>query len=99
MFRVYWTESFLGGKTGNDNINVAHFSDFGDNDLVGALECVRKHRDDLGHTFVTMVSQNPNQVGKMGVAQVAADYGWTKRRNNERKFNANDAVEVPMDEE
>jgi hypothetical protein len=86
MFRVYWSA-----------FNHAWFEDH--EDLVEALACVAYNRDIMGHSHVIMSSQNPNQVGKMGVTQVDADYSWTKRRTNERKFNSNDAVEVPLDEE
>lgn len=33
-----------------------------------------------GFRFVTLVSENPNSVGKPGVDVTGPDYDWTKRR-------------------
>lgn len=75
MFKIYWTT---------------------EDDAVGHLEC-EDLAESLNHTqrlrnsgnrFVSMVSENPNQVGKSGVAAVidgklpnGDDYTYTKRRN------------------
>lgn len=73
MFKVYWTEDSL-----------ARSSQF--IDMNEALKCVKVCRDN-GYTFVTMVSENPNCVGKPGVDSVVdgklpdgSNYEWKKRR-------------------
>lgn len=73
MFKVYWTVPET-----NEAISVDC------NSLTVALarcEDLRKR----GRTFVTMVSENPNHVGKIGVAGVSdgvmpdgEKYEWTK---------------------
>jgi hypothetical protein len=73
MFKVYWTD-FRGASNGLEI-----------DDLVKALaftEDVRKR----GATFITMASENPNQVGKSGVASIeegktpqGTDYTWSKQ--------------------
>ena len=73
MFKVYWT---------NPDTNEAYSSDFEDLSLaLKECETMRQH----GRTFVTMVSENPNHVGKSGVAGVkngvlpdGSKYDWTK---------------------
>lgn len=52
-------------------------------DALGHAEVLRNSN----HRFVTMVSENPNQIGKMGVDSVidgklpsGEDYTWKKRR-------------------
>jgi hypothetical protein len=74
MFKVYWT---------NPDNNGAYGEDFAD--LSEALkECEMLRQS--GRTFVTMVSENPNNVGKKGVAGVVdgmlpdgSKYDWTKK--------------------
>lgn len=71
MYRVYFSNGY-----------VVDFEDFGDDQMSEAIACVAQHRDEFGHTFVTMVSGNvPGLVGKMGVSNVGPDYNWTKRRS------------------
>ena len=74
MFKVYWTDF----KNTPQGIYT--------NTLQGALRISEEKRRE-GFTFVTMVSENPNSVGKPGVDNVAAgklpdgeDYTWMKRR-------------------
>lgn len=74
MFRVYWTDE--------DGRAQALY--------VQGLTKVLKITEDLrraGNTFVTMVSADPNQVGKPGVDEITegilpdgAEYSWRKRR-------------------
>jgi hypothetical protein len=54
--------------------------------LTDALSLTKKFRD-AGMTFVTMVSEDPNSVGKPGVDSIkdglcpdGVAYTWTKRR-------------------
>ncbi len=56
------------------------------NSLTDALSLTRKFRE-LGMSFVTMVSEDPNSVGKPGVDSIkdglcpdGVAYTWTKRR-------------------
>jgi len=74
MFKVYWT---------NPDNNEAYSEDFEDLNL--ALKSCEKLRQS-GRIFVTMVSENPNNVGKTGVAAVkdgvlpdGSKYDWTKK--------------------
>lgn len=74
MFRLYWTDT--------DGKAQALY--------VMGLNKVLKMTEDLrreGNTFVTMVSEDPNSVGKPGVASVedgllpdGTNYEWRKRR-------------------
>jgi hypothetical protein len=72
MFKIYWT--------GADNEACAQEEDV----LTRALEIVKRKRD-AGHRFVTMVAEDPQHVGKPGVAAVEGgktpdglDYEWSK---------------------
>lgn len=74
MYKVYWTDKSMN----------ACFQDFEDMNL--ALNWVKFLRDS-SCTFVTMVSENPNVVGKVGVDSVengmlpnGEKYTWKKRR-------------------
>lgn len=68
MFKVYWT---------NPHNNESYSADFVA--LVDALKECEKLRE-CGRSFVTMVSENPDSVGRPGVADVGPDYDWKKRR-------------------
>ena len=76
MFMVYWCEVDENGYTPQSQ----HF----DNDMTAALaltEILRKRQAaGEGVGFVTLASENPNSVGKMGASDVTPDYSWTKRR-------------------
>lgn len=50
-------------------------------DLKLALELCEECRN-AGYRFVTMAVENPNHVGKMGVAAAGPDYEWVKRRDS-----------------
>lgn len=74
MFKVYWTD--LLGEPRSEEFN----------ELSQAL-AHSKYLRDINRTFVTMVSENPNSVGKPGVDSVVDgktpdghDYTWMKRR-------------------
>lgn len=78
MFVVYW----LGGNP--DPEGTAHYRKFDTTALAEALrfaEDLRKRQaegEDIG--FVTLCSENPDSVGKPGVADPPAGYDWKKRR-------------------
>jgi hypothetical protein len=72
MFKVYWTDS--DGKT--QGMFVESLSE-----VLRKSEQLRKE----GNSFVTMVSEDPNQVGKPGVDMVSngicpdgTEYEWKK---------------------
>ncbi len=72
MFKIYWTDA--SGQS--QGVETA--------DLVQALQLTKDKRDE-GHTFVTMVSENPQHVGKAGVTAVVdgktpdgQTYDWSK---------------------
>ena len=76
MFKVYYT----------DSNNVAHSLDFSNDHMKEALVATQDLRD-RNFSFVTMVSENPNVVGKAGVDAVingklpdGSTYDWKKRR-------------------
>lgn len=76
MYKVYYTK--LDGS--------ANSVSFNQDQMVDALESANNLRN-TGFTFVSIVSENSNQVGKMGVAAVengllpdGTDYEWRKRR-------------------
>lgn len=74
MYKIYWT---------NPDSNDAYSADF--KDLTKALkECEMLRQE--GRTFVTMVSENPNHVGKPGAVGVEDGrmpdgtlYDWSKK--------------------
>ena len=73
MYKVYWT--YANESYGEVHMNL--------NDALKACEHLRKH----GRSFVTMVSEDPNCVGKMGVDSIeegmcpdGVEYTWRKRR-------------------
>lgn len=75
MFKVYYTDPV-------DNKCYA----WDCSGLIDALAMAKRFRD-LGMTFVTMVAQDPNCVGKMGVDSIedgmcpdGVEYSWRKRR-------------------
>jgi len=73
MYMIYWTE-------GADPKSQPFESD----KLLEVLkytEALRKRqRDGEPVSFVTMVSENPNSVGRPGVDVTGPDYDWKKRR-------------------
>ncbi|WP_244817848.1 hypothetical protein [Caballeronia sp. Lep1P3] len=78
MFVVYWLESDTHAEA------EARHRTFDATALAEALrfaEALRK-RQSLGEAigFVTLCSENPQSVGKPGVADPPAGYDWKKRR-------------------
>lgn len=74
MYKVYWT--CPEGKASHQDFE----------DLTDALQH-SKYLRDVGRRFVTMVSENPNCVGKQGVDSIVDgklpdgnNYEWKKRR-------------------
>ena len=74
MYRIYWTD--LHNKPQGIYTST----------LTGALHIAEDLRK-AGYTFVTMVSEDPNSVGKPGVDSVkdgvlpdGSEYNWRKRR-------------------
>lgn len=91
MFAVYWL------RTMDWNEDVPHIEQFWPEEMSDALKYMEELRRDPKNRFVTMCSENPNSVGKPGVADPSSDYNWTKRRTTKLR-NSNDEVEVPVDE-
>lgn len=83
MFMVYWTQNDTG---------AAQNKQFESSQMTEALkyteELRKKQREDGSVSFVTFASENPNSVGKPGVADVGADYNWTKRRSTALRKDA-----------
>ena len=74
MFKIYWTDK--------EELTQGQFSA----DLNTALRLTEQLRKE-GNSFVTMVSENPNSVGKPGVDTIkdglcpdGVAYSWVKRR-------------------
>lgn len=84
MFKVYWTESCETDSLAPAIVTEIRSADFGAVQMGDALKLMEQLRANPHVSFVTMVSENPNSVGKPGVSEVGSDYNWTKRRYNER---------------
>jgi hypothetical protein len=74
MYKVYWTDAF--GTVFGHEIP----------DMTVALKTTQALRNE-GHRFVSMVSENPDSVGRAGVDSVengmlpnGDGYSWKKRR-------------------
>ena len=72
MFKIYWTAANHEACSQNEAL------------LTNALELVKEKRN-AGYSFVTMVAEDPNQVGKPGVDVVmngktpdGQAYEWSK---------------------
>ena len=82
MFMVYWMERTEDGTMapraqpfGTDAMSAA----------LSAMETLRRRQlagEPVSH--ITMSSENPDSVGRPGVAVVDEGYSWTKRRRNDR---------------
>ena len=68
MFKVYWTGF-------DDEPYAKNFQC-----MNAALKFTQDLRNHHGRRFVTMVSENPDNVTKLGVADVEPGYNWKKRR-------------------
>lgn len=73
MFKVYWTM---------EDGTVLGQAMEGLDEALRVTEMLRKHKE---YSFITMVSENPNQVGKLGVDSVVDGktpdgevYDWSK---------------------
>ena len=76
MYKVYYTAH-------NDSANSMTFEQDQMTEALAAAQGLRT----MGHRFVTMVCENADQVGLMGVSAVengllpdGTDYTWRKRR-------------------
>jgi hypothetical protein len=72
MFKIYWTDANAQACSQDEAM------------LTQALDIVKARRD-AGHSFVTMVAEDPSHVGKPGVDAVVdgktpdgQDYDWSK---------------------
>ena len=83
MFKIYWTAADSEACSQDEE------------SLTKALEIVKAKRD-AGHSFVTMVAEDPSHVGKPGVDAVVDgktpdghDYEWSKagRAGKSRKHD------------
>jgi hypothetical protein len=78
VLMVYWSESI-------DDAVVPHSASFGAGAMSEALSFAEtlRRRQSQGESvcFVTLCSENPNSVGRPGVADPPADYAWKKRRS------------------
>lgn len=90
MFKIYWT---------NDNAEACSHDEA---QLTQALAIVKAKRD-AGYSFVTMVAEDPQHVGKPGVDSVVdgktpdgEDYEWSKS-GRAGKPRRNDKVVVVKD--
>lgn len=87
MYMVYWMEA----TAPISHTYVPQSQQFGSSEMTAALQCCEqlrtRRRNGEPISFVTFVSEDPNQVGQAGVDTVAdgklpdgADYTWRKRR-------------------
>ena len=72
MYKIYWTDATNAACSEDETL------------LTRALDLVKAKRD-AGHSFVTMVAEDPDHVGKPGVDAVVdgktpdgQDYEWSK---------------------
>jgi hypothetical protein len=75
MYKIYFTNEYGEARSYNEDT------------LESALATVSGLRNQSRYSFVTMVSENPNSVGKPGVDSIedgrlpsGEDYTWSKRR-------------------
>jgi hypothetical protein len=78
MYMVYWSESGVprGETFGSDALSEAL--------AFAEAQRARQHAGEAV-AFVTLVAENPNQVGRSGVADPEAGYAWVKRRPPPRR--------------
>jgi hypothetical protein len=76
MFKVYFTAEHGEARSCDEET------------LTGALKSAECLRNDPRNSYVAIVSENPNSVGRAGCDSVEAgklpngnDYGWKKRRD------------------
>lgn len=78
MYMVYWSEA---GAPCGETFPSDCLSDA----LAFAESQRRRQRAGEAVAFVTLVSENPDQVGQSGVADPDAGYAWVKRRPPPRR--------------
>jgi hypothetical protein len=76
MFMIYWSEVHEDGLEAKsrvfDTVLLAEPLEF--------QAALRREGEETGKIrFVTMVSENPNSVGKAGATSAGADYDWSKQ--------------------
>lgn len=87
MHIVYWTVTHEDGPESKSK-------PFTDEDLSAPLKFMEELRQEQYETgnirFIVMASENPNNVGKPGVAAAGPDYDWTKRRGGSNRPSKDD---------
>jgi len=77
VYMVYWSEAI-------DDAIVPRAASFAAGAMAEALSFTEtlRRRQSCGEPvcFVTLCSENPNSVGRPGVADPPTDYAWKKRR-------------------
>lgn len=95
VYKVYWTRTvaeYSNIKT--DRIFSKDVEEL--SDMLKFVESLRKERrNGAPITFITSVSENLNVVGEAGVADVSADYNWTKRRGGRYQSQRNKFKDEP----
>lgn len=83
MYVVYWS-TISSGSQGSVH-RTAHSESYLSSEMSFALchaESLRKRaRNGEPICFITLVSENPDCVGQMGVDVTGPDYNWMKRRD------------------
>jgi hypothetical protein len=73
MYNVYWMKDLVPQNRVFESHQLKEVLEF--------TESLRKkQREGERYKFITFVSENPDQVGESGVAEVGPDYNWKKRR-------------------
>lgn len=73
MYKVYWTE--------NERLEAAEFASTAMASALSLTQGLRQRQhggEDI--RFITMVSENPDVVGRSGYDVTGPDYDWKKRR-------------------
>jgi len=91
MFMVYWTEVTISDGLMPQEVSNCYSKSFDSDKMLDAMalmEQLRKRKYDGGEGiyFINMCSENPDQVGRMGVSAAGADYKWMKRRTDELRY-------------
>lgn len=83
IYVVYWMEEELDLGYGELKTKLVPHCEETD-DMLVALKIAERQRKIQysvgGVSHVTLMSENPNSVGKSGVDTVGPDYNWKKRR-------------------
>lgn len=77
MFMVYW-------RYDDGKVITPHAKPFAASEMESAMHFMEqlriRKRAGVAVGFITMCSENPDVVGRAGVADPAPDYNWKKRR-------------------